>query len=66
MALTWEEGPLEGVEGPPMNSLHSVLSPKSMGGSPSARAGDNDTEENAGLGEERGNEEEPSNSPEEK
>lgn len=49
-----------------MNSLHSVLSPKSMGGSPSARAVDDDTEENAGLGEERGNEEEPSDSPEEK
>lgn len=66
MALTWEEGPLEGVEGPPTNSLHSVLSPESMGGSPSARAGDNDPEENAGLGEECGNEEEPSNSPGEK
>lgn len=66
MASTWDEGPLEGVEGPPMNSLHSVLSPKSMGGSPSARARDKDTEENAGLGEEHGNEEEPSDSPGEK
>ena len=49
-----------------MNSLHSVLSPKSMGGSPSARAVDDDTKENAGLGEERGNEEETSDSTEEK